>query len=90
MTAASQSPLVVAATTAIIKSENTKFPMQEFVAERYAQAALDACHAEEMVAILKRLTAPYTGDPGGEPLDAIISDAESLLDKLDGTAEGAV
>lgn len=48
-------PLLTQATTAIIESERTKYPMQRFVAERYAQAALAACHAEEMRTLLTEI-----------------------------------
>jgi hypothetical protein len=45
---ASRTPLVERATTAIIESEGTKFPMQRFVARRFSQAALEACRAEDL------------------------------------------
>lgn len=53
MTAATQSPLLDRATHAVIASERTKYPMQRFVAERFAQAALDACRAEELAAAVR-------------------------------------
>ena len=54
MTAVPKSPLVERATTAVIESERTKYPMQRFVARGYAQAALSACEAEAMLAGLER------------------------------------
>jgi hypothetical protein len=55
-----------------------------------AEAAIRACRVNSTRDLLKRLTAPYTGDPDGEPLDAIVKDAVDLLAKLDAKAAGEV
>lgn len=55
MSPASSSPPLERATTAVIESERTKYPMQRFVARRFAQAALDACEFEAMQELLRRL-----------------------------------
>jgi hypothetical protein len=85
MTAAPHSPLFLAVRQAI--QSNLRFALigNDFGigvdSDHAAQAALEACLAEEMRDILKRLTAPYAG-PESEPLDFVIGDAEALLAKL--------
>lgn len=94
MTSAPHSPLVERATTAVIDSERTKYPMQRFIARRFAQAALDACHVEELVRLLAQsateleTAAEVLGGQGLTRLASIFTEAASrnraLLAKLEG------
>jgi hypothetical protein len=86
MTAPTQSPLVWRVAEALAEHERCRLCEGSDTHcnhhRELAQKALDACHVEEMRDILRRLTAPYTGDPEAESLDAIIEDGRAILAKL--------